>query len=430
MNILITNSVLKYRSGTETFVRDLAVKLQALGHYPMIYCTRVGKIADEIMRAGIPVVTDLHKIPRKPDIIHGHHHIQPVDALVHFDGVPGIYVCHDRLAKHDVPPGHPGIRFYVAVDYNCRERFVYAGIPDDRIRVIYNSVDTGRFLPRPPLPSRPCRALVFSNYASTSNYLRPVIGACRKLNIQLDIVGSASGTMSDHPEELLGQYDLVFAKARCAMEAMAVGTAVILCDQVGLGPMVTRGEIDRLRPLNFGMRCLTQPIDEKGIIRQINRYDVADAAAVSAYMRDKATLSCMVTDYLGLYHEALSMPDLRAQKQAEVKGYLDSMVRQVEKSRAVVGSHKMIRVELVLKECGRYWTKNLQKIRKGWQKIVRPKEPVCQKPLKGDDFLDPDMTCHPELKELLRGVDRSLVEISLAEKILLSEVIANSKKGK
>jgi hypothetical protein len=50
MNILITNGVLKYRSGTETFVRDLAVKLQALGYFPMVYCTRAGQIADEIMR--------------------------------------------------------------------------------------------------------------------------------------------------------------------------------------------------------------------------------------------------------------------------------------------------------------------------------------------------------------------------------------------
>ena len=38
---------------------------------------------------------------------------------------------------------------------------------------------------------------------------------------------------------LTGDYDLVFAKARCALEAMAVGAAVVLCDTHGLGPMVT-----------------------------------------------------------------------------------------------------------------------------------------------------------------------------------------------
>ena len=57
---------------------------------------------------------------------------------------------------------------------------------------------------------------------------------------------------------MLGQYDIVFAKARCALEALAVGNAVVLCDTVGVGPMVTTGEVDRLRRLNFGVRALRE----------------------------------------------------------------------------------------------------------------------------------------------------------------------------
>ena len=43
---------------------------------------------------------------------------------------------------------------------------------------------------------------------------------------------------TSRPEELLPKYDLVFAKARCALEAMATGCAVVLCDFAGLGSMV------------------------------------------------------------------------------------------------------------------------------------------------------------------------------------------------
>ena len=49
------------------------------------------------------------------------------------------------------------------------------------------------------------------------------------------------------PERVLGRYDIVFAKAKAAMEAMAVGAAVVLCDFGGVGPMVTWADFDRLR---------------------------------------------------------------------------------------------------------------------------------------------------------------------------------------
>ena len=51
--------------------------------------------------------------------------------------------------------------------------------------------------------------------------------------------------MVDRPEAILGDYDLVFAKARAAMEAMATGCAVILCDRVGAGPLVCRANLPR-----------------------------------------------------------------------------------------------------------------------------------------------------------------------------------------
>lgn len=433
MNILFTNSALKYRSGAETFVRDLVLKLHNLGHYPMVYCTRIGNIADEVIDKGIPVVTDLHKIPRKPDVIHGHHHIQTVDALIHFYKVPGIYVCHDRLAKHDVPPLYERVRFYVSVDYNCRERFVYSGIPDHMIRVIYNSVDTDRFLSRPPLPLFPKRALVFSNYASTAHYLKPVTNACRKLNIKLDIVGAGSGTATDHPEEILGQYDLVFAKARCAMEAMAVGAAVILSDEVGLGPMVTASEIEALRPWNFGFHCIRWPIDdrwpinEKRIIQQIERYNPGDASAVSRYVREKVTLSRMASDYLKLYQEAVSVtPDSSFQVSDEIKRYVDSMATQAEKSRLILSTHKVKEIEFVLQQYSRKVTKILRKIKRALGKIVRSKEPMHKKAPKGSVFLDPNFTSHTEFRDCLKGIDQALVKISLAERILLERTIAKT----
>ena len=59
--------------------------------------------------------------------------------------------------------------------------------------------------------------------------------ACRESGITLDVIGLGSGRGCAAPETVLGDYDLVLAKGRAALEALAIGTAVIVCDAAGLG---------------------------------------------------------------------------------------------------------------------------------------------------------------------------------------------------
>ena len=218
-------------------------------------------------------------------------------------------VCHDRRAHMSAPPRLGRILRYVAVDYNCLERLTEAyGIPQHLTRVIYNSVDTSRFLSRPPLPPYPQRALVFSNYAGPGIYLDAVQQACAFLNLPVDVLGSVAENSSSAPELVIGRYDLVFAKARCALEAMAVGAAVVLSDTPGLGPLVTSAEVAELRPWNFGARLLREPLDPAGIVRQVQRYVAADASAVSRYIREHADLSTALRQYVHLYDELMNEP--------------------------------------------------------------------------------------------------------------------------
>jgi hypothetical protein len=234
-------------------------------------------------------------------------------------------VCHDRRAHISAPPRLSRILRYVAVDYNCLERLTGEyGIPQQLTRVIYNSVDTGRFLPRPPLPEHPQRALVFSNYAGPGHCLDAIQQACALMNLPVDVIGSIAGNSCATPEQIIGGYDLVFAKARCALEAMAVGAAVVLADTPGLGPLVTSGEIEALRPWNFGARLLREPLDPAGIVRQVRRYDAADASAVSSYIRERAALSTALEQYVRLYEEIMEefLPP-----QTTVAGELDEYLR-------------------------------------------------------------------------------------------------------
>ncbi len=177
------------------------------------------------------------------------------------------------------------------------------GIPAQSIHVLTNSVDMRRFTRRPPLPPKPRRALIFSNNAEEETWVKPIRAACENRGITLEIGGSAAGRPIDLPEHVLAEYDLVFAKARCAIESLAVGCAVIVCDAQGLAGMVTRNSLESMRQLNFGGRTLRLAVTTARIQTEIDRYEPADAAAVCDRIRLSADIDLLVDQYAALYDE-------------------------------------------------------------------------------------------------------------------------------
>jgi hypothetical protein len=307
LRVLLTNRSLENRAGSELYLFELATRLLARGHSPIAFSPRLGPLAASLRQATIPVVDNLAAIGEPPDLIHGQHHLAAMMALLHFPGVPALFLCHGWQPWEESPPLFPRIHRYVAVDFTTRERLVSeAGIAPDRVEVVLNFVDLERFQPRPPLPAKPLRALVFSNQASEGTFLPAVREACARFGIALDVAGVASGNTLERPEERLALYDLVFAKGRAAIEGMAVGAAVVLCDQAGSGPLVTAAELDGLRRLNFGIRTLRHPVTPDVLADQIQRYDPADAAEVSRRLRATAGIDDAVDRLLALYQTVLA----------------------------------------------------------------------------------------------------------------------------
>ena len=315
LRVLITQRSLRHRAGTELYAGDVASELQRRGHAPFVFSPRDGIVGDELRLRGIPTVDSLDRLDVEPDVIHGQHTVETLAALVRFPGVPAIYVCHDAVSGHDLPPRLARVRRYVAVDEPCYDKVhLEWGIEAVLISRIDTFVDLERFLPRPPLPEVPVRALLFSNSAHEGSHLPAVREACRLAGIDLDVAGTGVGTPCDEPEKILGEYDIVFAKGRCAAEAMAVGTAVIACDYVGLGGMVTAGNFDVMRRLNCGFRALKMPNNVDLIGAEIARYDRQDAADVSARMRSVAALPAAVDQYVRLYELAIVEQQGRAEE--------------------------------------------------------------------------------------------------------------------
>jgi hypothetical protein len=334
--VLFTTAALDHRGGSSLYVLDLARALLERGHQPLVWSPRLGEVADELRAATIPVVDDLGSLESTPDLIHAQHQLPAMAALLRFPGVPAVFFCHGWLPWEERPPRFPRIRRYVAVDHTCRDRLLLeAGIPGESVEVVLNFVDLRKFRPRPPLPVRPARALVFSHQASEATHLPAIREACAERGIAVDVIGRDSGRAARRPEDVLPAYDLVFAKARCALEALAVGAAVIPCDALGMGPLVASANLERLRPLNFGVRALGQRIEKAALLREIDAYDAADAGRVSAEVRRTASLDEAADRLVGIYERVLAegrstdpSADAREESQAASR-YLHALDRDV-----------------------------------------------------------------------------------------------------
>ena len=306
MRVLIAGHSLGEIGGVQTYERDLASWLLAHGHSPVVYCTELGNAARQFAQRTIPVTDDLRTIGAPIDVIHGDSPIETMAALLHLPETPALFVCHGWGHLGRTTPRFPRILRYVAVDDTCADRLLLReGIAADKVSVLLNAVDVDAFRQRDPLPSRPRRAVVFGNLAHELTFLPVIRDACRRASIELEVVGASAGSAVAQPESILGGFDVAFAKAKCAMEAMASGLAVVLCDSAGVGGMVRSADLDRLRRLNFGIRTLQKPLTAETILGELALYDADDARAVSNRIREVASSEMLHEALFALYEAVI-----------------------------------------------------------------------------------------------------------------------------
>ena len=304
MKVLVTNCALQTHAGSELYVRDVVRGLRRAGHSPVVWSPMLGAVADEIRATGVPVHGDLADVP-EPDLVHGQMHDETIAALSRFPDRPGLFVQHSATLWQDATPVHPRLRRYLAVDYACLERIAAAGVAPSMTSVVPNGVDLDRFRQRDPLPRRPRRALVLSNYAGENTHLPAVREACARMGVVLEVAGAANGTPTSNPESSLPAYDLVFAKARAALEALAVGCAVVVADVPGIAGMVRHENLPEWRRWNFGRRLLTAPHDVELLCTEIARYDADDAARCTEYVRTHYGLDAVIDQLVVEYERVL-----------------------------------------------------------------------------------------------------------------------------
>lgn len=316
------------RSGTEVAVRELAPALTRAGVETAVYTQWRGPTAKELEAEGVPVSDDLSTLA-PPDVIHGHHHIETVEAMLHFPQARGLFVCHDASVWHDRPPELPRLLRYVAVDRCVQDRLRrYPFVRDRGIALIPNAVDRDRYTPRKSLRKPPERALVFSNYLKEGEDLAILRRECERRGISLDTAGQGMASGTSSPESILPEYDIVFAKARCALEAAACGCFVVLYHAGMLGVPLEGENIAECLQWNLGRRLFTEPLTGAGLRARLSRFSRETARRVCEEVRGRRSLKVATGQWLGLYREILALP-LPAPAGRELRSYMEQMARTV-----------------------------------------------------------------------------------------------------
>jgi hypothetical protein len=329
MRVLLTNNTLSAPAGTELYVRDVALELARRGHTPVAYSTRLGVVAEQLRQAGIQVVDQLGQVGIAPDVIHGHHHYETQTALLYFPHAPAISFSHGPLPWQEAAAISPGVARYVAMSELSRRRLIEEGVAPERIERLNNFFDARRFPARPALPKVPRRALAFG-HSYTESFELPVLReACQRLGIELDALGHGNGNEDLNPGSRLCGYDIVFARARSAIEAMAVGAAVILSGYGKLGPLVERANFDELRRHNFGLHVIDMPLDVELLVAQLQHYNAGETTRLTEHVRRECELGPAVDRLIELYEDVLvgaaRGPATRAEDVARAAGrYLET----------------------------------------------------------------------------------------------------------
>jgi hypothetical protein len=312
MRLLLANGRMGFRSGSEVHTRDLALALRNRGHEVAVFAGILREDIDvrTLRSAGVIVTDDLTRLTAEPDVIQGHQLPETTLACRRFPRSPCLQVCHDATNGRDAAGPGWMVQRRAAVDDYCRERLRREiGMPPEGIHVLFNPIDGDYVREREGPPRTPPRtAVLFHSSKETRQLVGLVENVCRRAGISLDVLGPGTGRFEADPGAVLGRYDLVFGKARCALEAMASGAHVILVGPQGLGPRPTKADFFRLRSRNFGRSLLTGPLDEKTLLEQVLTLDQANSAELTRLVRDTCGSPKLAEVMENIYGEVALMP--------------------------------------------------------------------------------------------------------------------------
>lgn len=305
MRIVIANARMMKRTGTEIVTRDFAVGLRKRGHDVAVYAPVLGPMAEEVRAADVPVADVPAALPFAPEIVHFNNEAQVEAVLAAFPDAPGVYHCHMPGTPLGPPIRHPNVvRHYGVSTMACRRIETALGRPGDGI--FGNFVDPALYARRGPLPDRPQRWLVVAEKKHALKHLARVALVAAGNGARLAAIGPRVRRRIDNVPAEAARHDLVFASARCAIEAAAAGCAVVVTDYRGSAGLLTPDNLSALLAGNCGAESFREPASIAALWRAARAYDPKLCDEASALMHRSTMLPMALAELERIYAGAVA----------------------------------------------------------------------------------------------------------------------------
>ena len=276
MRFVMANRLLDHAGGTEVHLLTVAEQLQRLGHEVCMYSPKLGPFADHVRRRGVDIAAELRDLPEGCDVV------LTQDALVVYDlaeRYPSAFhafrICGD-VFDFQLPPQLDGIVDMIVALSDRYARLAGAcavNAPVLRLRV---PIDSDRLLPVAPIRPRPQRAVLLGNYPDRDQLVRD---AWERNGVEVIRVGAHPTRQRYDLSAALADADIVVAKGRAALDAMACGRAVSLFDVFGGDGWVTPSSYAAIEADNFAGQATSRVIGIAELERDLADYDPGMGAA-------------------------------------------------------------------------------------------------------------------------------------------------------
>ncbi len=272
MRFVLGNRLMAEVGGTEVHLVTLAEHLQRLGHEAVIYSPELGPYAEYARSRGLEVESEPSKLPGECDVLLSQDMLVAYDLAARYPrALHAFRICGD-VFDFQLPPLREGV---VDLVIGLSDRYARLAegcainAPVVRLRI---SVDVDLRTPVGGIRNPPRRAVMLGNYGYRFDWVRSVWG---EHGIEVERVGANGSRPSYDVATALAGADIVVAKSRATLEAMACGRAVYVYDVFGGDGWVTPSIYPELEADNFAGLATDRVIGPAELANDLAEYHPA-----------------------------------------------------------------------------------------------------------------------------------------------------------
>jgi hypothetical protein len=268
VRVVLANQGFAHSGGTEVYLLTVAEHFQRLGHEVSIYAHDLGPFSEHARIRGVRAYNELHELPGDCDALLTQDAVVAYELADRYPDARHVFrVCSD-IYSLSVPPQLDGVVDVFLALSDRYARLAGACAVTTRPLRLRVPIDIDRLTPLGPIRPRPRRAVMLGNYPDRHELVREVWG---RHGVEVTVVGGSEQRYD--VAAAVADADIVVAKARAALDAMACGRAVYVFDMFGGDGWVTPDCYAALEADNFAGLATDRVIDATELARDLVDYD-------------------------------------------------------------------------------------------------------------------------------------------------------------